>query len=255
MSKILAKNNLKDLIDELDSSRIEFEERERKLILDVELLTVEEAIGIAKFYHDNGHEPTEIHSIILEKLYTQSNCQDFVEYGKDLIDRWSNKLFIAKLKGQKISDWRSKLGSLLSNKSNPVDYQTMNLIVSFPRYDSYEERYIQLGNDYITTAKKGRISVPITLKLVYIDSWEEKNSSDGRRRVYAFETYNEGRLVLWSVRSSTMNNSVILFDELLRIANTFLFKGRAWYKIVDDGKYALQFDQTLVSMKIAEYQK
>lgn len=215
------------------------------------VLSVKEAIAVAYYYHSMGKEPNEIFDLITSGEYKELEGFKVEEPGQELINEWSTRLFVSRMSGNELTSWRSKLSKMLVDPDAPVTYDRLPLAVTLPRFDSYQKRYDKLSEKYLTSNKRTQYRGDVTLKVKYIDKWEEKNNRSGKVTIYAFETYGEGRLVLWSMPAVT-RNATLLMDQLLRVSDTFIIKGRAFSKIIGDDKYALMYNEKLQSIKVPD---
>lgn len=212
-------------------------------------LTVRQALSIALYMHENNYEASHVYEVLMPSKYSDPvfHSKDVLDvtgddYADGMIEHWRSKLFISKMfDSRKLSEWRAKLSHVIADPNRIFETDDVPTIASFPRFHEYEIRYERLGNDYKTFDKRKKKIGTVNLDLTYIEHWEEKNSKNGRRNVYAFKS-KDNYLVLLSLRPTVSVHSHMMLQELLKFTNQFRVRGRVYTKIVDAEKYALQFD-------------
>jgi len=212
-------------------------------------LSIREALVIASELHETGHDASTIFNVLFPNEYAECDiaAKDVLEHAKpdatyEMIDIWRHKLFNAKMfRQEKLSSWRQRIAHLLSDPERKFLYSDGPLVSTLPRYHEYEERYIRLGNDYKVLERRTNKNVHMKNTLTYIEHWTEKNKDRGRRTIFAFKTEDD-YLVLWPMSARVASLSADFLIQLLKFTDTFSFEGSCYTKIVDDNKYALQFD-------------
>lgn len=209
-------------------------------------ITRREAISIAKYLYGIGHEPVEIHSKLSDsetrKKVLEKIPVDIKTFADDVINAWSSKLFFSKMSNRPMSKWRRGLSHFLASPDSPIVYTDLSLAVSLPRYHEYQERYAKLANEYVVdTSHVGRMD-KCTIDVEFIDTWEERNSAKGRQQIFAFKAKEDNRLILITFRIADPASSVMLMKQLLNFTKQFKLTGYPYSKIINEDKYAWQFD-------------
>ena len=212
-------------------------------------LTVREALAISAFLYDHQFEPTNAFTVLYPNAYEETTVkakdaleQAGVGYADEMIDYWRHALFMSKMsKTEKLSSWRESLSHIVADPDAPFDVKHASIIASLPRYYEYEQRYIRLGKEYKTLEKRKKKNIAINMELEYIEHWEERNSKKTRTTVFAFKS-PDNYLVLMPITLARNGHTNTMLQELLKFTSKFRVKGRAYTKIIEQDKFALQFD-------------